>query len=131
MASLAARRAKPGFSRIAFEVILHLEGTRRQHVAQVGSALVEQDGRDRIPKRMCGNDRHSRTLAGEFDPSVERLVAKASAVTARKDQRRSREVHSPSPQPHALHTSKNANHSSSESDNSFLSGTSRKEPPLS
>jgi hypothetical protein len=52
MASLAARRAKPGFSRIAFEVILHLEGTRRQHVAQVGSALVEQDGRDRIPKRV-------------------------------------------------------------------------------
>jgi hypothetical protein len=26
MASLAARRVKPGFSRIAFEVILHLEG---------------------------------------------------------------------------------------------------------
>ena len=31
MASLAARRAKPGCSRIAFEVILHLEGTRRQY----------------------------------------------------------------------------------------------------
>ena len=31
MASLAARRAKPGFSRIAFEVILHPEGTRRQY----------------------------------------------------------------------------------------------------
>ena len=76
MASLAARRAKPGFSRIAFEVILHLEGIRRQHVAQVGSALVEQDGRDRIAKRICANDRHSRTLAGEFDPSVERLLLK-------------------------------------------------------
>jgi hypothetical protein len=31
MASLAARRAKPGCSRIAFEVILHIEGTRRQY----------------------------------------------------------------------------------------------------
>jgi hypothetical protein len=31
MASLAARRAKPGCSRIAFEVILHIEGTRRKH----------------------------------------------------------------------------------------------------
>ena len=30
-ASLAARRAKPGCSRIAFEVILHIEGTRRQY----------------------------------------------------------------------------------------------------
>src|SRR5260370_20679425 len=32
------------------------------------------------------------------------LVAKGSAVTARKDERRSREVHSPTPQPHALYT---------------------------
>ena len=31
VASIAARRAKPGCSRIAFEVILHLEGTRRQY----------------------------------------------------------------------------------------------------
>jgi hypothetical protein len=31
MASLAARRAKPGCSRIAFEVILHIEGTRRKY----------------------------------------------------------------------------------------------------
>ncbi len=55
------------------------------HVAQVGSAFVEEERRGRMPKRMCGNDRHPRTLAGEFDPSVERLVAKGSAVTARKD----------------------------------------------
>ena len=55
------------------------------HVAQVGSAFVEEQRRGRMPKRMCGNDRHPRTLAGEFDPSVERLVAKGSAVTARKD----------------------------------------------
>jgi Family of unknown function (DUF6573) len=31
MASLAARRAKLGCSRIAFEVILHIEGTRRRN----------------------------------------------------------------------------------------------------
>jgi hypothetical protein len=31
MASLAARRTKPGCARIAFEVILHIEGTRRQY----------------------------------------------------------------------------------------------------
>ena len=31
MASLAARKAKPGCSRIAFEVILHIEGTRRKY----------------------------------------------------------------------------------------------------
>ena len=31
MAFVAARRAKPGCSQIAFEVILHIEGTRRQY----------------------------------------------------------------------------------------------------
>ena len=31
MASLSARRAKPGCSRIAFEVILHIEGTRKKY----------------------------------------------------------------------------------------------------
>jgi Family of unknown function (DUF6573) len=31
MAALAARRARPGCSRIAFEVILHTEGTRRKY----------------------------------------------------------------------------------------------------
>jgi Family of unknown function (DUF6573) len=35
MASLAARRAKPGCSRIAFEVILHIEGTRRKYQALI------------------------------------------------------------------------------------------------
>ena len=57
-----------------------------------------------MPKGMCGDDRHPRTLAGELDPDVECLVAKGSAVTARKDERRSREVHSPTPQPHSLYT---------------------------
>ena len=65
------------------------------HVAQVGSAFVEQERRRRMPKGMCGNDRHPSTLTGELDPDVECLVAKGSAVTARKDERRSREVHSP------------------------------------
>jgi hypothetical protein len=35
MASQAARRAKPGCSRIAFEVILHIEGTRRKYQALI------------------------------------------------------------------------------------------------
>src|SRR4029077_7576783 len=77
---------------------------KRLHVTQVGSAFVEEQRRGRMPKWMCGNDRHPRTLAGELDPSVERLVAKGSAVTARKDERRSREIHSPTPKPHALYT---------------------------
>jgi hypothetical protein len=51
---------------------------------------------------MSGNDRHPCTLAGELEPSVKGLVAKGRAVPARKDERRSREVDSPSPQPHAF-----------------------------
>ena len=74
------------------------------HVTQVGSALVEQQRRGRMPKGMSGNDRHPSALAGELDPGVECLVAKGSAVPARKDERRSREVYSPTPQPHALDT---------------------------
>jgi hypothetical protein len=31
IASVSARKAKPGCSRIAFEVILHIEGTKKQH----------------------------------------------------------------------------------------------------
>ena len=62
-----------------------LMAQERLHIAQVGSPLVEQERGGRMPKRMCGNNRHPRTLAGEFDPSVECLVAKGSAVTARKD----------------------------------------------
>ena len=44
----------------------------------------------------------TRALAGELEACVEGLVAKGRAVPARKDERRSREVYSPSPQPHAL-----------------------------
>jgi hypothetical protein len=35
MASLAARKAKPGCSRIVFEVILHIEETRRKYQAVI------------------------------------------------------------------------------------------------
>ena len=72
------------------------------HVAQVGSPLVEKERGGRMPQGMGGNDRHPRALAGELEASVEGLVAKGRAVPARKDERRSREVDSPSPQPHAL-----------------------------
>ena len=55
-----------------------------------------------MPQWMGGDDRHPRALAGELEACVEGLVAKGRAVPARKDERRSREVYSPSPQPHAL-----------------------------
>ena len=54
---------------------------------------------------MRGDDRYPRALAGELKACVEGLVAKGRAVPARKDERGSREVNSPTPpQPHALHT---------------------------
>ena len=53
---------------------------------------------------MSGNNRHPRTLAGELEACVEGLVAKGRAVSAGKDERRSRKVDSPTPQPHPLHT---------------------------
>ena len=46
------------------------------HVAQVGSAFVEEECRGRMPQGMRGNDRHPRTLAGELEASVKGLVAK-------------------------------------------------------
>jgi hypothetical protein len=48
-----------------------------------------------MPQGMSGNDWHPRALAGEPEACVERLVAKGRAVTARKDERRSREVDFP------------------------------------
>jgi hypothetical protein len=74
------------------------------HVTQVGSCLVKQQRCCRMPQGMCGNDRHPSTLACKLDPGVKCLVAKGSAVPTGKDERRSREVHSPAPKPHALHT---------------------------
>ena len=77
---------------------------KRLHVTQVGTALVEEQRRGRMPKWMSGNDWHPSSLARELDPGVECLVAEGSAVAAREDWWRSREVYSPTPQPHALHT---------------------------
>ena len=75
----------------------------RLHVAQVGSALVEKERGGRMTQGVRGNNRHPRALAGELDACVECLVAKRRAVPARKDERRAREVDSPTPpQPHAL-----------------------------
>jgi phosphatidylserine/phosphatidylglycerophosphate/cardiolipin synthase-like enzyme len=45
MASLAARRAKPGCSRIVFEGILHIEGTRRRYqtlVLDIGTGDISE-----------------------------------------------------------------------------------------
>jgi hypothetical protein len=58
---------------------------KRLHITQVGSALVEQQRRGRMPKRMGGNDRDPSAFARELDPGVECLVAKGSAVPAGKD----------------------------------------------
>jgi hypothetical protein len=58
---------------------------KRLQVTQVGSALVEQERRSRMPKGMGGNDRYSSALAGVLDPGVECLVAKWRAVPAGKD----------------------------------------------
>jgi hypothetical protein len=79
-----------------------LMAEERLHVAQVGSPLVEKESRGRMTKRMSGNHWHPRTLAGELEACVEGLVAKGRAVSARKDERRTRKVDSPSPQPYPL-----------------------------
>jgi hypothetical protein len=56
-----------------------------------------------MPQGMRGNDWHPSALAGELEARVECLVPKGRAVPARKDERRSREVDSPTlPQPHAF-----------------------------
>jgi hypothetical protein len=72
------------------------------HVAQVGSPLVEKESRSRMTQGMSGNNWHPRTLAGELEAGVEGLVAKGRAVSAGKDERRSRKVDSPGAQPHPL-----------------------------
>ena len=45
-----------------------------------------------MPQGMSGNNWHPHALAGELEACVEGLVAKRRAVSARKDERRSREV---------------------------------------
>jgi len=80
-----------------------LMAQKRLYVSQIGSALVEKECRGRMPQGMSGNNGRPRSLAGELEARVECLVAKLRAVPARKDERRSREVDSPTlPQPHAF-----------------------------
>ena len=74
-----------------------LMAQERLDVAQVGSPLVKQESGGRMPQGMSGNDRHPRALAGELEASVKGLVAKGRAIPARKDERRSCKVDSPSP----------------------------------
>ena len=40
------------------------------HVAQVGSALVEEEGGGRMPQGMSGNNRHPRALTGELETTL-------------------------------------------------------------
>jgi hypothetical protein len=71
-------------------------------VESAALAWLEKERRGRMPQGMSGNDWHPCALAGELEACVERLVAKRRAVPTRKDERRSREVDSPTPpQPHA------------------------------
>ena len=99
-------------------------------VTQVGSALVEQQRRGCMPQGMGGNDRHPSAFAGELDPGVERLIAKGRAVPARKDERRSREVDSPTPKPHALDTFQESEPFLERIRQFLCDGKSRKELPL-
>jgi hypothetical protein len=103
----------------------------RLDVAQVGSALVEQEHGSRMTQGVRGNNRHPRALAGELDTCVECLVAKKRAIPDRKDERRSREVDSlPRRSRTPLKLSRKANHLPSEADNSVVKGRSRNEPSL-
>jgi hypothetical protein len=106
-----------------------LMAQERLHVTQVGSRLVEQERGGRLTQRVRGNDWHLRALAGELEACVERLVAKGRAVSASKDERRSREVNSLRSRT-PLTLSRKANHPPGEPDNSLVSGKSRNEPPL-
>ena len=81
-----------------------LDALERLDVAQVGSALVEEEGGGGMPQGMRGNDRHARALTGDFKACVEGLVANGRAVPARENERGAREVDCPRPQPHTLHT---------------------------
>ena len=70
---------------------------KRLHVTQVGSALVEEERRGRMPKWMSGDDRHPSACSSKLDPGVECLIAKGSAVAAGKGEWRSRKIYSPHP----------------------------------
>jgi hypothetical protein len=74
---------------------------------------------------MSGNDWHPRSLAGELDAGVERLVAKRRAVSARKTSADPAKLTPPPRRSRMpLTLSRKANHSPSESDNSLVRGRS-------
>ena len=73
-------------------------------VPQVGAAFGEEKGRGHMAQGMGGNNRHPCALARKLDPGVKGLVAKGCSIPAREDEGRAREIDSPTPQPHALHT---------------------------
>ena len=104
---------------------------KRLHVAQVGSALVEKERGGRMPQGMSENNRHPRTLAGEFDPSVERLVAKGSAGLG---QERLTEIPQspppPTPKPHAFTASERSEPLPRANPTILLSTQFKKEPPF-
>lgn len=58
---------------------------KRLHVTQVCSALVKKQRRGSVTQGMSRNDRHPSALAGEFDPSIERLVAKGRAIAVAQE----------------------------------------------
>jgi hypothetical protein len=64
-----------------------LMAQERLDVAQVGSALVEEERGGRMTQGVRGDNRYPRALAGELEACVEGLVAKGRAVPARKDER--------------------------------------------
>jgi hypothetical protein len=97
---------------------------------QILSYVVKEDRGRAVAQKMSGNDWHPRALAGELEACVEGLVAKGRAVPARKDERRSREVDSPSPQPHPLHTFQESEPLLERVRQFLCEGRSRKEPPL-
>jgi hypothetical protein len=62
----------------------------RLDVAQVGSALIEEEGGGRMPQGKSGNNGHPRALARELLRRALKAFANGRAVPARKDQRGAR-----------------------------------------
>ena len=71
--------------RVAGECCDALTAQEGLDVAQVGSALVEEECRGRMAQGMSGNDWYPRALAGELETCVEGLVATGRAVPPRKE----------------------------------------------
>jgi hypothetical protein len=88
-ARTSSRKNSRSFSRNPSTVKLlryqALMSEQHLHVAQICATLIEQERPGRMPQGMCRNDRHPSSLAGQFDPGIECLVAKGSAVAAGKD----------------------------------------------